>query len=113
MNEISCDVLKAKQDTGASLKLIMVTGEWEYRAKRIPGAIRFARLDDALATLDPDDEIVLYCADVHCNTSRHAYRVFEAEGFTHLWHLAGGLAAWEAGGFSLDGEWAVARHTTE
>jgi rhodanese-related sulfurtransferase len=105
MNKISRETLKARLDAGLPLTLVMVTGEWEYRAKRIPGSIRFSRLDDALAQLDPDDEIVLYCADEHCNTSRHAYRVFESEGFTHLWHYAGGLAGWEAAGYPLEGEW--------
>ena len=107
MNEIGREVLKARLDAGVSLKLVMVTGEWEYRAKRIPGSIYFARLDTALASLDPDDEIVLYCSDEYCNTSRHAYRVFEAEGFTNLWHYAGGLADWEAAGYPLAGEWVV------
>ncbi len=109
MNEIDHVTLRNKLATDTPPTLVMVASEWAYRAKRIPGSRHFARLDDALSHLDPDAEIVLYCGGEHCNTSRHAYRVLEAEGFSHLWHYAGGLSDWEAAGYPLDGEWAIAR----
>jgi hypothetical protein len=38
----------------------MVLGEWEYRAKHIPGSLHIGTVQEGLEVLDPDDEIVLY-----------------------------------------------------
>jgi hypothetical protein len=37
---ISCEELKEKLGRGDDFKLVMVSGEWEYRAKHIPGSLR-------------------------------------------------------------------------
>jgi hypothetical protein len=52
--------LKEKLDRGDDFKLVMVLGEWEYRAKHIPGSVRVSTIDEGLETLDYEDEIVLY-----------------------------------------------------
>jgi hypothetical protein len=37
-----------------------------FRAKRIPGSIRFERLKHALDTLDPEEEVIIYCSNFGC-----------------------------------------------
>ena len=57
---IGREELKEKLDRGDDFKLVMVLGEWEYRAKRIRGSLRVSASRKMLQALDPDEEIVLY-----------------------------------------------------
>lgn len=60
MELISRDELKAKLDRGDDFKLVMVLGEWAFRAMHIPGSINVSNLEDATRLLKPEDEIVIY-----------------------------------------------------
>ena len=57
---IDRDELKAKLDRGDDFKLVMVLGEWGFRAKHIPGSLNLSSPDQVSQILDPDDEIVVY-----------------------------------------------------
>ena len=57
---IDRDELKAKLERGDDFKLVMVLGEWGFRAKHIPGSLNLSSLDQAQGMLDPEDEIVVY-----------------------------------------------------
>lgn len=106
MNLITREELKAKVDRKDTFKLIMVLGEWQYRAKHIPGSINISSPDDPLAgELNRDEEIVVYCSSDGCAASVYAYSVLEKRGFTNVRRYAGGMAAWEEAGFPLEGEW--------
>ncbi len=60
MNEISPEALKEKLDRGDDFKLAMVLGDWQFRAKHIPGSLNIHTLETAWELLHPDDEIVIY-----------------------------------------------------
>ena len=77
MRTISREELKQKLDRQENFRLVMALGEWEYQAKHIPGSLHFASMQQALAGLRKEDEIVVYCSDETCIASsalsgRHA-----------------------------------------
>jgi rhodanese-related sulfurtransferase len=104
MDLITRDELRMELERGDELKLVMTLSPLAYRMKHIPTSIHFDTVDDALAALDPCDEVVVYCADVYCAASIYAYRILERAGFTRLRRYAGGIADWEDAGFPLEGE---------
>jgi rhodanese-related sulfurtransferase len=91
MDLIDGEELKEKLDRGDDFKLVMVLGEWEYRAKHIPGSLRISTVEEALETLDPHDEIVLYDSGSPCTASRMACRILKARGYDRLRRYAGGV----------------------
>jgi rhodanese-related sulfurtransferase len=101
---IGCEELKEKIDRGDDFKLVMVLGEWEYRAKHIPGSLRVSTPEEGLEVLDPDDEIVLYDSGPACPASRMACRFLEAHGYRRVRRYAAGLEEWEGEGYPLEGE---------
>jgi rhodanese-related sulfurtransferase len=101
---IGHDELKEKLDRGDDFKLVMVLGEWEYRAKRITGSLRVSTPEEGLEVLDPDDEIVLYDSGPSCPASRMACRFLKAHGYPRVRRYAAGLEGWESAGYRLEGE---------
>jgi rhodanese-related sulfurtransferase len=53
MELIDTGELKQKLDRGEDFKLVMVLGEWEYRAMHIPGSLRVSTAEEGAKTLDP------------------------------------------------------------
>jgi len=104
MDLIDTEELKAKLDRGDGFKIVMTLGEWEYRTTRIPGSMRISTVQEALETLDPEDEIVLYDSGPTCSASWTAYRLLKTHGYEHVRRYAGGLEAWASAGYPLEGE---------
>ena len=104
MNLITRDDLKTKLDHGEHFKLVLALGEWAFRAKRIPGSLRFTTPEQGLELLDASDDIVVYCSDEACAASRYAYLYLTENGFLKVRRYAGGLADWEDAGYPLEGE---------
>ena len=104
MNLISREALKEKLDRKEDFKLLMVLGEWAFRAKRIPGSIHLARPEEALEAFDPDDDIVVYCSGPECVASIAAYRFLIDHGYKNVHRYAGGLIDWEGAGYALEGK---------
>ena len=102
MRLIARDELRAKLERHDGLRLVMTLPAHAFEAKRIPTSIRFESREAALAKLDPDDEIVVYCADVRCPASIRAYRFLEQAGYTNIRRYAGGIADWEGAGYPLE-----------
>src|SRR5215212_2965761 len=63
---IDTQELKQKLDREDDFKLVMTLGEWEYRTKHIPGSLCISTVEEALETLHPHDEIVLYDSGPLC-----------------------------------------------
>ena len=101
---IGREELKEKLNRGDDFKLVMVLGEWEYRAKHIPGSQRISTPEEGLDALDPDDEIVLYDSGPACPASRMACRFLKAHGYRSVRRYAAGLEEWESAGYPLEGE---------
>ena len=110
MNLIARDELRRKLERGDKFKLVMTLPELAYRTKHIPGSLHFETIDEALAALDRKDEIVVYCADVHCVASIYAYGLLKREGFVRVRRYAGGIADWESAGYPLERETRNHRH---
>ena len=102
MNLITRAELRQKLDRHEEFKLVMTLSERAYEEKHIPTSLHADCVEDALAVLDPLDEIVVYCADVRCAASIYAYHSLEREGFTRVRRYAGGIADWEDAGYGLD-----------
>src|SRR3712207_9504014 len=96
---IGREELKAKLDRGDDFKLVMVLGEWEYRAKRIGGSLRVSTLNEGLEALEPDEEVVLYDSGPACPASRMACRFLKARGYARVRRYAAGLEDWESAGY--------------
>jgi rhodanese-related sulfurtransferase len=101
---IGREELKEKLDREDDFKLVMVLGEWEYRAKRISGSLCVSTSQEGLQALDSDEEIVLYDSGPSCPASRMACRFLKAQGYVRVRRYAGGLEDWESAGYPLEGE---------
>jgi rhodanese-related sulfurtransferase len=102
MNLITRDELRQKLERGDDCKLLMTMSATAYETKHIPSSEHFDSTEDALAALDPGEEIVVYCADVHCAASIYAYRRFEREGYARVRRYAGGVSDWEDAGYRVE-----------
>lgn len=100
---VTRDELKEKLDRGDDFRLVMTLNEWAFNAARIPGSIRFESIDAALESLDPDEEIVVYCSDAACVASQYAYQGLVERGYTNVRRYSGGLSDWNAAGLPLEG----------
>ena len=105
MRTIGHEELKQKLDRQDPFRLVMALGEWAYQAKHIPGSLHFATMQEALHSLNKEDEIVVYCSDENCIASKALGQLLERNGYTHVLHFAGGLQEWEQAGYPLEGEW--------
>jgi rhodanese-related sulfurtransferase len=101
MNVIDREELHHKLEQDEELTLVMTLSAFAYGLKHIPGSLHFATVDEALATLDRNEEIVVYCADVHCAASIYAYHLLERAGYRRVRRYAGGVADWEDAGYPL------------
>lgn len=104
MQLITHEELKAKFDQGEPFKLVMTMHPSYFRKAHIPGSLNIFRLEDALELLHPDEEIVIYCVEIDCIASIAAYHVLQKHGYQHVRRFAGGLAAWTAAGYPIEGE---------
>jgi rhodanese-related sulfurtransferase len=102
MNRITREDLKEKLDQREEFKLVNCLDEWMFREKRIPGSIRFER--HILETLNPKEEVIVYCSNPGCTASVLAYQQFVERGFQNVWHYAGGIADWEDAGYPMEGD---------
>ena len=104
MDLIDTQELKQKLDREDDFKLVMTLGEWEYRTQHIPGSLRISTVDEAIETLHPNEEIVLYDSGPPCTASRTALRILKSRGYERVRRYAGGLQEWDSVGYALDGE---------
>lgn len=114
MKLITRPELKDKIDKARDVKLLFVLGKWQYQAMHIPGSLNVPnslslyKSDEALAGLDQDDDIVVYCSSPSCYASVSAYYLLVQRGFKNLRRYAGGLLDWESAGYPVVGNMAVA-----
>jgi rhodanese-related sulfurtransferase len=86
-------------------RLVMALNEWAFRAKHIPGSEHFNTPDETFASLQLDDEIVVYCTSVDCHASIALYHALVDRGYRHVRRFSGGLTDWEEAGLPLEGTW--------
>jgi rhodanese-related sulfurtransferase len=88
-----------------------------YAEVHLPGAINIPLSvldDDAVAQIDRDRPLVVYCFDQRCDLSGRASARLDQLGFTAVHDLVGGRAAWTVLGLPTEGHLAdrrrVSRH---
>jgi rhodanese-related sulfurtransferase/biotin operon repressor len=102
MEPVSADELIARlrDDT---ITLLDVRHADEYGAGHLPGAINLdlSALEEKLAELPPDREIIAYCRGPYCVLSYEAVHKLRGRGFSAR-RLAIGLPEWRAAGFPVE-----------
>jgi rhodanese-related sulfurtransferase len=107
LGEISRDELWEKIQSGADFVLVDALGPMSYAISHLPGAINITPdwLDDRARRRipDADTEVVVYCADLTCDSSvRVANRLLEL-GYRNVRHYAEGKRDWADAGLPLEG----------
>lgn len=94
MREITPIELKAKLDRGDDFVLVDVREPHEYELCKIPGSVLIPlnTIPQRLGELNPDSEIVLQCRSG--KRSADALMFLQANGYTNLINLKGGILAW-------------------
>jgi rhodanese-related sulfurtransferase len=104
MDTIELQELQALLAEERPARVVMTMGPHRFAQAHIPGTETFDSLDDAFASLSPDDDIVVYCTGGTCPSSRWAYHLLRSRGYERVQLFAGGLIAWDAADLPLDGE---------
>jgi len=109
--ELDREQLRAKLARGETFKLVMAASDFGFRAKHIPGSIHVNTHDARGATpasLDKNDDVVVYCSNADCNASLAVIAKLLERGYRNVSHYRGGLIDWEGAGLPLEGDWAGA-----
>ncbi len=106
MELIGREELKEKLDRKNDIKLVMVLGDWQYRAMHIPGSLNISAPEIAHELLDLDDEVVVYCSNPGCAASVIEYDRLTAHGYKKVRRYAGGISDWEESGYPVEGDMA-------
>jgi len=102
MRLITRDELRLKLERGDRVKLVMLLSGFAFHAKHIPGSLHFETMEDALCSLDREDEIVVYCGGAYCAESIYAYYRLRREGYSRVRRYPGGVPDWEDAGYPLE-----------
>ncbi|MDO8502407.1 MAG: molybdopterin-synthase adenylyltransferase MoeB [Gemmatimonadaceae bacterium] len=96
IRDIAPRELAERISRGDDIQLVDVREEWEWQIARLPGArlIPLSQLEDAIGSLDPSREVVLYCKSGI--RSLHAAEELADAGFSRLANLSGGILRWSA-----------------
>lgn len=94
MKEVSVQELKEKIDKGEDFQLIDVREDFEYQVSNLGGEL--IPLGGILIETDKiakDKEVIIMCRSG--KRSAAAVMQLEAQGFTNLYNLYGGILAWQ------------------
>lgn len=95
MKEISVQELKEKLDNGEDFQLVDVREDFEYETSNLGGTLiplgGILIETDKIAT---DKPVVIMCRSG--KRSAAAVMQLEAQGFSNLYNLQGGILAWKA-----------------
>jgi membrane protein DedA with SNARE-associated domain/rhodanese-related sulfurtransferase len=103
---ITVEELRALIEGGKPPAIVDVRTGGSYAVCHIPGALRMTltEIDQRLAALPREGEIVLYCTCPNEATAARVARALMDRGFTRVRPLAGGLDSWIEAGFPVDDE---------
>ena len=100
---ISADELHAQRESGNAPSVIDVRTPDEYASGHIPGAVNipFDQVAQRIGELETPQGVVLYC--MIGPRARKGESALLAAGYEKVFHLEGGLAAWQAAGLPVEG----------
>jgi len=94
MKEVSVQELKEKIDKGEDFQLIDVREDFEYQVSNLGGElIPLGGILIETDKIDKDKEVIIMCRSG--KRSAAAVMQLEAQGFTNLYNLYGGILAWQ------------------
>jgi rhodanese-related sulfurtransferase len=105
VKDISREELKAKMDGGDDFVLVEALSRRHYESSHLPGAINlpYEFVDDAERVLpDKRAEIVVYCMNEECESSREEARELVEMGYRHVLHYTGGKEGWIKAGLPVE-----------
>ncbi len=100
---ISASSLHARRQSGTAPTVVDVRTPEEYASGHIPGAVNvpFDQVAQRIAEVDGPHGVALYC--MVGPRARKGESALLAAGYEKVFHLEGGLAAWQAAGLSVEG----------
>ncbi len=105
MDRVSVDELRDLMDTKRVGKVIDVRSPMSQALTgRIPGAITVdpQNLHVELLLVEPENEVVVYCACPNEYTAAKVAKALLQHGFKRVRPLLGGIDAWKAGGYPVE-----------
>lgn len=99
---IGLNELQKKKD---EVILIDVLDPEQYENFHIKGAINipYERITaEAEQKFDKNDEIVVYCSDYECQSSKIAADKLDKKGFKNVWRYEGGKKEWKEAGLPVE-----------
>ena len=99
---ISSAALHAQRESGAAPVVIDVRTPAEYASGHIPGAVNipFDQVAQRIAEINAPRGVALYC--MVGPRARKGESELLAAGYEKVFHLEGGLAAWQAAGLPVE-----------
>ena len=100
---ISAAELHAQRESEAAPVVIDVRTPEEYASGHIPGAVNvpFDQVAQRISEIDASHGVALYC--MVGPRARKGESALLAAGYEKVFHLEGGLAAWQAAGLPVEG----------
>jgi len=94
--------LSAQRESGPAPVVIDVRTPEEYAAGHVPGAINipFDQVAERIGEVDAPHGVALYC--MMGPRARKGESALLAAGYESVFHLEGGLAAWQAAGLPVE-----------
>ncbi len=99
---ISPAELHAQRESGAAPVVVDVRSPEEYASGHVPGAVNipFDQVAQRIAEIEAPRGVALYC--MVGPRARKAESALLAAGYASVFHLEGGLAAWQAAGLPVE-----------
>jgi rhodanese-related sulfurtransferase len=99
---ISAAELHAQRESGAAPVVIDVRTPEEYASGHVPGAVNipFDQVAQRIAEVEAPHGVALYC--MVGPRARKGESALLAAGYGSVFHLEGGLAAWQAAGLPVE-----------
>ena len=102
------DLAEFRSAIEAGATIIDARSETDYAEGHVPGALSFPggrvseRLFKVFEKVDPEADVVIYCAGVSCNSSLTVYRRLEREGYKKIRVFTGGWNEWKEKGLAIE-----------
>jgi rhodanese-related sulfurtransferase len=97
--DVTVDAAKSLIESNTTLVIVDVRTQDEYESGHIEGAILIpvSELEERLDELSTEDELLIYCRTG--NRSANAVTILQENGFTQIFHMNNGIAAWIHAGY--------------
>ncbi len=101
--QISVDELKHRLEENPDLQVIDVRQPGEYKSGHAPTAINapLAHVGEEISAIDPEKDTAIICAGGY--RSSIATSILARRGFSNLFNVVGGTAAWVNAGYPVEG----------